>query len=219
MQAYDAALIQERLDFDALLDQGDQISTPGEKTKYTQLRAIWETINRGLSKIATLAGAVAIDDLNMKVQSRSNDEINDLITTVNRMCGNLSATAAIADRIADGDLTVQPKPLSEKDALGLALERMTERLRNVVGNALAASDNVSSGSQQLTATAEQVSEGATEQAAAAEQASAAMEQMAANIKQNADNATQTEKISRQSAKDAEISGEAVNRAVVAIPAR
>jgi methyl-accepting chemotaxis protein len=43
-----------------------------------------------------------------------------------------------------------------------------------------------------------------------------MEQMAANIKQNADNAAQTEKIARQSAKDAEISGEAVSRAVSAM---
>jgi methyl-accepting chemotaxis protein len=43
-----------------------------------------------------------------------------------------------------------------------------------------------------------------------------MEEMAANIKQNADNAAQTEKIARQSSKDAEASGEAVNRAVVAM---
>jgi len=43
-----------------------------------------------------------------------------------------------------------------------------------------------------------------------------MEQMAANIKQNADNAAQTEKIARQSAKDAESSGEAVGRAVSAM---
>jgi methyl-accepting chemotaxis protein len=40
--------------------------------------------------------------------------------------------------------------------------------------------------------------------------------MAANIKQNADNATQTEKIARQSALDAQASGEAVNRAVQAM---
>jgi methyl-accepting chemotaxis protein len=40
--------------------------------------------------------------------------------------------------------------------------------------------------------------------------------MAANIKQNADNAAQTEKIARQSSKDAEASGEAVNRAVNAM---
>ncbi|WP_231750152.1 methyl-accepting chemotaxis protein, partial [Blastomonas sp. CCH1-A6] len=46
--------------------------------------------------------------------------------------------------------------------------------------------------------------------------SASMEEMAANIKQNADNAAQTEKIARQSSKDAEISGEAVNKAVGAM---
>jgi methyl-accepting chemotaxis protein len=43
-----------------------------------------------------------------------------------------------------------------------------------------------------------------------------MEQMSANIKQNADNAAQTEKIARQSAKDAEASGEAVSHAVEAM---
>jgi len=40
--------------------------------------------------------------------------------------------------------------------------------------------------------------------------------MAANIKQNADNAAQTEKIARQSATDAQASGEAVTRAVEAM---
>jgi methyl-accepting chemotaxis protein len=43
-----------------------------------------------------------------------------------------------------------------------------------------------------------------------------MEEMAANIKQNADNAAQTEKIARQSSKDAEASGVAVDRAVGAM---
>jgi methyl-accepting chemotaxis protein len=40
--------------------------------------------------------------------------------------------------------------------------------------------------------------------------------MAANIKQNADNATQTEKIARQSSQDAEQSGAAVQKAVIAM---
>ncbi len=111
---------------------------------------------------------------------------------------------------------MSPKPLSDKDALGLALEQMVERLRGVVADAISAAENVSSGSQELSASSEQVSQGATEQAASAEEASASMEEMAANIKQNADNAAQTEKIARQSAKDAEASGEAVSRAVDAM---
>ena len=102
-----------------------------------------------------------------------------------RMTANLRATAKVADAIAQGDLTVEAKPLSDKDELGLALKRMVEKLRVVVSDALAASENVSSGSQQLSASAEELSSGATEQASAAEEASASMEQMAANIKQNA----------------------------------
>jgi methyl-accepting chemotaxis protein len=43
-----------------------------------------------------------------------------------------------------------------------------------------------------------------------------MEEMAANVKQNAENASQTEKIARQSARDAQASGEAVDKAVGAM---
>jgi methyl-accepting chemotaxis protein len=180
--------------------------------------ALWIAmgISAGLSRMMVVANAVAIGDLDQRVDIKSNDEIKDLVNVFNAMTDNLKATAALADEVANGDLTVQPKPLSDKDTLGLALQSMVERLRGVVTDALSASDNVSAGSQELSATSEQMSQGATEQAAAAEQASASMEEMAANIKQNADNAAQTEKISRQSAKDAEVSGEAVNRAVDAM---
>lgn len=180
--------------------------------------ALWIAvgISAGLSRMMIVANAVAIGDLDQRVEIKSNDEIKDLVNVFNAMTDNLKATAALADEVANGDLTVQPKPLSDKDTLGLALQSMVERLRGVVTDALSASDNVSAGSQELSATSEQMSQGATEQAAAAEQASASMEEMAANIKQNADNAAQTEKISRQSAKDAESSGEAVNRAVDAM---
>jgi len=135
------------------------------------------TISKGFSKINALTSAVADGDLTEMGHATANDEIKDLIDSVNTMI---------------------------------------ERLRSVVGDALIAADNVSAGSTELSATAEQVSQGAVEQASAAEQASASMEQMAANIKQNADNAAQTEKMSRQAAKEAELSGEAVNRAVAAM---
>ncbi|MGO8124851.1 methyl-accepting chemotaxis protein [Rhizobium ruizarguesonis] len=180
--------------------------------------ALWIAlgVNSGLRKIMNVASAVAIGDLNQKVEINSNDEIKDLVNTINVMTDNLRSTAEIANQIANGDLTVSPKPLSDKDTLGLALEQMVERLRGVVSDAAAAAENVSAGSQELSSSSEQVSQGATEQAASAEEASASMEEMAANIKQNADNAAQTEKIARQSAKDAEASGEAVSRAVEAM---
>jgi methyl-accepting chemotaxis protein len=173
-------------------------------------------ISRGLRKIMVVADAIAVGDLNQNVEISSNDEIKDLVSRINTMTSNLRETAAVANEIADGNLMVTPKPLSDRDTLGLALERMVDRLRGVVADAISAADNVTSGSQELNASSEQLSQGATEQASAAEEASAAMEEMAANIKQNADNAAQTEKIARQSSKDAEASGAAVARAVGAM---
>jgi methyl-accepting chemotaxis protein len=180
--------------------------------------AFWisRIVSQGLKRVSMALDAVAIGDLEREVSVTSNDEIKDLVDTVNRMTANLRLSAQLAEQIAEGDLTVDHKALSEQDRLGHALVTMTERLRGVMGNAGAAASTVSAGSQQLSSSSEQVSQGATEQAASAEEASASMEQMAANIKQNADNAAQTEKIARQSSKDAEASGAAVDKAVGAM---
>jgi methyl-accepting chemotaxis protein len=180
--------------------------------------ATWIALNisRGLNRAVGLADAVSLGDLSQTIEVSSNDEVGDLVKSLNSMTVNLNATAKIADSIAGGDLTVDTKPLSDKDTLGLALERMVEKLRAVVSDTLTAAQNMSAGSQELSASAEQLSQGATEQASASEEASSSMEEMAANVKQNAGNASQTEKIAHQSAQDAEASGNAVNRAVEAM---
>jgi len=86
-------------------------------------------INNGLRKVKTAADAVAIGNLNHTVEIRTDDEIKDLVDTFNTMTRNLRATAAVADRIANGDLSSDVKPLSEKDTLGIAMQGMTANLR------------------------------------------------------------------------------------------
>jgi methyl-accepting chemotaxis protein len=174
------------------------------------------SISRRLGQAMVLANAVAEGDLTQTLTLSSHDEVRDLVDALNRMTANLRATASLAEAIAGGDLTVTAKRRSDVDVLGIALERMMDKLRNVVSEASSAADNVSSGSQQLSASASQLSHGATEQASATQEASSSMEEMASNVKQNADNATQTERIARQSAKDAESSGAAVQEAVGAM---
>ena len=174
------------------------------------------SISRALARAVGLADAVAIGDLGQKIDNVSDDEVGDLVKSLNKMTANLNTTAAVANEIANGNLTVEAKRLSDVDTLGIALERMVEKLRQIVAEALTAAQNVSAGSQELSASAEQLSQGATEQASSAEEASSSMEEMASNVKQNADNASQTEKIAAQSARDAEASGTAVGRAVEAM---
>ncbi|MCM2477858.1 methyl-accepting chemotaxis protein, partial [Rhizobium sp. CG5] len=188
----------------------------GRKDEIGIMSGTVQAVERAFNDVATLVGRVSEGDLKTVPSTQYGGLSQRVNEALQMMVENLGKTANIADQIARGDLTVSPKPLSDKDTLGIALESMVERLRGVVGDALAAADNVSSGSQELSASSEQLSQGATEQASSAEEASASMEQMAANIKQNADNAAQTEKIARQSSKDAEASGEAVSRAVGAM---
>jgi len=174
------------------------------------------SISRGLGKAVSLANAVAIGDLDQKIDVTTNDEVKDLVVAMTTMTTNLNATAKVADAIANGDLTVQARRQSDKDTLGIALQNMLEKLTGIVSEAVAASENVSSGSQELAATSEQLAQGSAEQASSCEEASSSSEEMASNIKQNASNAGETERIARQSAKDAEASGAAVGRAVSAM---
>jgi methyl-accepting chemotaxis protein len=195
---------------------GDLDQTVVVKTN-DEIKDMVDALNQmtaNLRATARLAEAIAGGDFTMKIERLSDKD--QLGIALNQMTANLRTTANVADAIADGDLTREARRLSEKDTLGIALERMLTKLRTIVTEASGAADNVSSGSQELSATSEELSQGASEQASAAEEASASMEQMAANIKQNADNATQTEKIARQSAVDAQQSGEAVGRAVQAM---
>jgi len=57
-----------------------------------------------------------------------NDEVGDVVKSANSMVVNLNATAKLADSIANGDLSVDIKPLSDKDTLGLAMSRMVVNL-------------------------------------------------------------------------------------------
>ena len=141
--------------------------------------ATWIVLNisRAISSALGLANAVAAGDLNATASVKSNDEIKDLIDSLNMMVG---------------------------------------KLKSVVSEVMSATRNVAAGSQEMSAAAEQLSQGATEQASSTEEVSSSMEQMTANIKQNADNSGQTEQIARQSALDANASGEAVGKAVAAM---
>ncbi|RJE89192.1 HAMP domain-containing methyl-accepting chemotaxis protein [Paracoccus onubensis] len=173
-------------------------------------------VSRGLSRAVTVAEGVGKGDLSIDAKPTSNDEIGDLLGAMDRMNSSMREITSVAEEISKGNLTVTTRRRSDQDSLGIALEQMLEKLRDVIANANVSSDGVAEGAQAMSVTAEELSHGSTQQAAAAEQASASMEEMTANIRQSSDNAAQTEKIATQSAKEAAQSGEAVDEAVRAM---
>jgi methyl-accepting chemotaxis protein len=141
--------------------------------------------------------------------------ITRLVTT------GINRGVIIAETIADGDLTinVDSKLLDQKDEIGQlanAMQRMVEKLRDVIGSVVTGSGNIASASQQMSSTAQNMSQGSTEQASSAEEVSSSMEEMAANIQQNTDNARETEKMARQAESGIVESSNASAQAVVAM---
>jgi len=177
-------------------------------------KAIMRQLGGEPAVVVGITQQVASGDLDLDLSQSVDDK--SLYASVRDMVRKLKEKADLAEKIADGDLTAEITLASNRDQLGLALKRMVDSLRDVIGQVQSAIDQVSSGSQALSSSSEELSQGATEQAASAEEASSSIEEMVANIRQNTENAQETEKIAMQGAANAKASGESVGQTVVAM---
>ncbi|EGT4382941.1 HAMP domain-containing protein [Cronobacter malonaticus] len=127
----------------------------------------------------------------------------------------LRLNLALAERIADGDLTAQIES-DRHDEFGKltgAMARVNERLRSMTGELRASvgrlthtAGEIASGNSALSARTEQ-------QTTAVVETAASMEQLTATVKNNADNARHASQIAAQASKTAGRGGEAVRDVV------
>lgn len=130
----------------------------------------------------------------------------------------LNGAVEAANRMAAGDLS-QDLQVTRQDETGqllAAMQNMTVRLRNILGDVRSAADSLSSASEQVSSTSQSLSQAANEQAASVEQTSASVEQMSASIAQNTESAKITDGIAGKAANDAQQGGGAVGDTVLAM---
>ena len=78
-----------------------------------------------------VADALAVGDVGVTVDVRSDDELGQLLRSMRDMVSYLSETAVLAERIGQGDVDVAVTPRSERDAFGNALVNMTHYLSDM----------------------------------------------------------------------------------------
>ncbi|MDA0181217.1 methyl-accepting chemotaxis protein [Solirubrobacter phytolaccae] len=119
--------------------------------------AFWlsRAVSGGVSRLVTAARGIAEGDVEQQVKITSNDELGDAGHEFERMIAYLQDAANTADRIADGDLTHEITPRSEADALGHALHRMSDNLRQTLSAVAGSATTVASASQQMAATSDE----------------------------------------------------------------
>lgn len=142
------------------------------------------TISSTVNIVTCAAIGIAEGDLEQWVEVQSNDELGRMAAAFQQMITHLKQMASTADRLAQGDLTADIKPKSERDVLGNALARMISSLRHLVGQMTDNANNIAKSSNQLTATANQTGQ-------ATNQIRTTMQQLAAGAQQQSSSALQT----------------------------
>ncbi len=90
------------------------------------------SITRPLSIAVGLVNHVTQGDLAHTAEVTSGDELGQMLEAMNGMVENLKGAAHVAERVSEGDLSVQAKALSGTDTLGQALVRMVQNLGGLV---------------------------------------------------------------------------------------
>ncbi len=92
-------------------------------------------ITRAAAQMVTASRGLAQGDLNQILDVHSRDELGTMADSFRSMIGYQQRMAAVADEIAQGNLSRQVQPESPKDVLGRAFGRMIESLQRVAAMA------------------------------------------------------------------------------------
>jgi methyl-accepting chemotaxis protein len=132
--------------------------------------------------------------------------------------GPVGRAADAANRLAEGDLTVQIEATGNDEIgqLMRAMQHMIAKLSQVVTEVNSGAEALAGASEEVSATAQSLSQAASEQAAGVEETSASMEQMTASISQNTENAKVTDGMATKASTEAIEGGEAVKATVLAM---
>jgi len=189
---------------------------------------IANSLAKPMVDIASVAGRLALGDVNQQIAVDRKDEIGAMADAFRQMIAYQQEMADAAGRIAEGDLTADVTPLSERDALGNAFAKMLASLRNLIGQVQdgaggvagassqinAAAEQTAQASQQVAATIQQVAQGTAQQTTAITQATSQVEQMAQAIDGVAKGAQeQARAVERASASVTQMTG-AIDRVAV-----
>ncbi len=167
--------------------------------------ALWissRSVALPIRKAAQLAGAIQRGDFSQRLAHRSADEVGQLSASLDRMAESLQQQVHVAERISQGDLTVDVRLASDGDQLGLALRRMVDNLNELVSQVQLSSALINDKAGEVTRLSHDLSGGATESASAVTEISATINQMASQIRQTSEYAGEANSLSRDSEQSA-----------------
>ncbi|ADH85362.1 methyl-accepting chemotaxis protein [Desulfurivibrio alkaliphilus] len=174
-------------------------------------------ITQPIGRVVAMLNEMGKGRLNNRLNMDSKDEIGQMAKTMDEFADNLqNGVVAGLQKLSRGDLTFEGKPHDEQDVIGNALVKTNNDLNRIVGEILAATEQIAAGSGQVSSSSQSLSQGATESAASLEEITSSMTEMASQTKLNAENSTQANQLAGEARQAAESGNEQMEKMMAAM---
>ena len=148
-------------------------------------------ISKPIEEVVTGAKQVALGRVDVDLSHLdSKDETGQLAAAFTEMLEGIRGQVAAAEQISSGDFTKEVPLRSEDDALGLALRKIREDLKETLLLIDMAAEQVTVGAGQVSAASQSLASGATEQASSVEELSASVASVSQEAARNAESVRQ-----------------------------
>lgn len=142
-------------------------------------------IDQSIEMMINASKKLAVGDVDVNLNREGNDEFSKMIVEYQKVIDNIRYQADIAEKVADGDMTVSVTPKSERDIMGKALQKLVKQNRDALLHIEDAACQVNTSSSQVASASEALAQGSTEQASAIEEITASIDDIAEKTKENA----------------------------------
>ncbi|MCL1819376.1 MAG: methyl-accepting chemotaxis protein [Oscillospiraceae bacterium] len=148
--------------------------------------------------------------------AKRDDEIGRLIGDCGIFIDHIIVIADDLEHIADGDLTIQIKMLSESDVMAVSLNKTLETLKNMFSGIHVSAGEVSNSSGQIAQSSSTLSSGSVEQSESIQELSDSIEKIRVQTIQNAEIAREAAEMSNEIRNNAEKGSEQMEHMIQAV---
>ncbi len=178
--------------------------------------SITNSIGYRARKMAEMARELARGNLEQDFDDNAKDEIGVVSISLQQMTLYQRNMAAIAEKIAAGDISQQIQPESADDQFGNAFFKMTKRLAQLIADLQNSATQVSSAAQEILATTGQQASSATQQSASVHQTTSTVQEVHASAQQIAENASSVNSSAKAASQVASVGVQAARIATVSM---
>lgn len=175
---------------------------------------IARNISGPLTEITAAAEQIADGDLDCSIAMEGReDEVGLIARAFSRMTVSLKTMADVASKIAEGDLRVKVRPLSDKDMLGNAFASMVENLQQLTAEIKEGLNVLGSSATEISTSTSQLAASATESASAVSETTTTVEEVRQTTQAASLKAKTVEEVAQNASQISQRGKEATDEAV------